>query len=118
MDNKDKRENTRYHSLNLVSFIHYDSEGEKKLEGVGRIWDLSKGGFRLQVPESMEKGTRIELTIAIKEKVINFEGIIVYVKEVPEDDFYDIGVKLTSELGEDYEFLKDYLAKLKANINS
>lgn len=108
---KNRREYTRYPAVNLVSYVHYDKEEHKDYEGVAKTADVSKGGFRVQIPEKFEVDTKLEVTVAIGEKILSFLSKVVFVKKLNEK-LYDVGVQIVSAKDGDFETFLDYLEKL------
>jgi c-di-GMP-binding flagellar brake protein YcgR len=78
----------RLESINLVSFSHRDEEGRTDMESVGRTLDLSKGGILLELPNALPStNDEVEITLSIKNSVIQAIGRIVHQRELENGNF-------------------------------
>ena len=78
-----KSRHKRLETLNLVSLSHKDDKGEVDLEVVGRTLDLSEGGILLEIHQPLpSKNRMVEVTLGIKEHVVQTRGEIVHQREL------------------------------------
>lgn len=89
------RKHRRIASLNLVSYTHFDSDGQPDLEDMGRTKDLGEGGILLECTQSFPIGDTLEIEIAIHDDLITTQGEIMRVEPVPNSKKCDVGIKFT-----------------------
>lgn len=106
-----KLRNKRLETLNLVSFTHKDSEGRVDLEVVGRTLDLSEGGIFLEIPQFVPAGnTEVDVTLGIREHVINTAGEIVHQRELSNGHF-GLGIAFKDLSSEDSHIINRFLVE-------
>ena len=79
---KDQRTSPRIRSLNLTSYVPKQGGRQDHIISMGRTLDVSEGGVRLETHRHLDKGTRLELVIAIEEAIISFEGEVLYSEDL------------------------------------
>lgn len=106
-----KSRTRRLETLNLVSFTHKDPDGRVDLESVGRTLDLSEGGILLEISQPVPAGnTEVDVTLGIREHVINTLGEIVHQREL-ENGNYGIGIAFKNLSKEDSQVIIGFLGE-------
>jgi hypothetical protein len=105
-----KSRNKRLETLNLVSLSHKDDKGQVDLEVVGRTLDLSEGGILLEIHQPLPSENRmVEVTLGIKEHVIQTMGEIVHRRELDSGQI-GLGIAFRDISEEDVEVITRFLA--------
>jgi hypothetical protein len=94
-----ERKDTRLESAQFISYRAYDSQDRVCDEGMAKTKDISRSGVAVENRRPIEVGTRVELTIALKEELIKTYATVRNVKELDEQNFH-IGlefVKISEE---------------------
>jgi hypothetical protein len=92
-----------------VSFTHKDPDGRIDLEVVGRTLDLSEGGIFLEIPHPVPTGsTEVDVTLSIREQVINALGDIVHQREL-ENGHFGLGIAFKDLPEEDSRVINNFL---------
>jgi len=101
----------RLETLNLVSFTHKDPDGRVDLEVVGRTLDLSEGGIFLEIPQPVPAGnTEVDVTLGIREYVINALGEIVHQREL-ENGHIGLGIAFKDLSEQDTRVINNFLGE-------
>lgn len=75
----ENREFVRHESLNLVSYILFNSNDEIINQGVGRSLDISKGGILLEIEDLIDDEINtIRMEIALDDNIISVEGRVAF----------------------------------------
>lgn len=106
---KDRR-HPRIASLNLVSYTHFDENGNPDYEDLGRTKDLSTGGILLECNRSFTIGTELEVQVAIHDELVTGKGEITRVDPVPNSNKCDIGVKFVQISDKDRQSINKFLS--------
>ncbi len=106
-----KSRHKRLETLNLVSLSHKDDKGQLDLEVVGRTLDLSEGGILLEIHQPLPSENRmVEVTLGIKEHVVQTMGEIVHQREL-DSDHIGLGIAFRDISEEDAEVITRFLAE-------
>ncbi len=108
----ESRYHSRFESVHLVQFTHFDETFRKDIEDMGRTLDISEGGIMLECKQTLPAGTQVELNIAIDEKIITVRGEIVHVMPA-QGTRVDIGVKFTLITKKDKQLINDFVSSLE-----
>lgn len=77
-----KREFERLKSLNLVSYVFFNIEGEIISNGMGRTLNISDGGILLEIDEFVEDEINmVKMEIALDDNIINIDGEVRFCKK-------------------------------------
>lgn len=77
-----KREFERLKSLNLVSYVFLNNEGDVISSGVGRTLNISDGGILLEIDEFVEDEINmVKMEIALADNIINIDGEVRFCKK-------------------------------------
>jgi len=103
-----RRSEPRFRAINLVSVQQLDEGGTPVNEGVGRTLDLSLHGMLLESAQAYEQASKVDVSFALGDRVIEVNADVRSVNLVAEDK-YEIGLKF-NDLGEkDGEAIQAYL---------
>lgn len=104
-------------------FSFNESIGLQKQQGIALSGslanDLSVGGVRIRVGEFLALGSIVQLEIYLDNptRALNVKGQVVWVREVPHSDMFDVGLSFVQEEYHDPsigQFI--YSKKIKNNI--
>ena len=76
--NEERRKWPRIPAEHLVSYTHYDEEGEPDDMGMARTLDLSEGGILLEMARPARPGSRLDVKMVSGEHIIRARGEVVY----------------------------------------
>lgn len=105
----ERRHEPRLEALNLVHTAKYhDRTGLKVEDAIGRTRDLSHDGMRLELDHCLALRSRVRLSLALGNQVLELRGRVRYRRKVDERtcemgiEFVDVGPTV-------YEQLEEYL---------
>ena len=101
----EKRASPRIRSLNLTSYLPKKGGRQDHIISMGRTLDVSEGGVKLETHRHLDKGTRLELAIAVEDAIISVEGEVLYSEELGEG-LFGTGICFTSIREEDRQLLR------------
>ena len=78
METVERRKHSRLTSLNLLSYVCFDERGCAVHQGMGRTINVSEDGILLETHESLEDSRTMELTIGLKDDLVDIRGDIIY----------------------------------------
>jgi hypothetical protein len=87
----EKRRFPRLDAIHLISYTHFDDTENPDEVGICRSIDLSQGGVTIQTHRFFAVNSRLEMVIALEERLIRAKGKVVHIREVAKD-LYDVGV--------------------------
>jgi c-di-GMP-binding flagellar brake protein YcgR len=112
-DTPEKRRFTRWDSVHLISYTHFD-DGKNPVEmGMCKTLDLSEGGVTIQTHRSFPVDTGLEMVVAVEEHLIKPKGKVVHVRETGKDR-YEVGVCFTEMDDADRSTIHDFLHRISA----
>ena len=88
------RKGVRVESEQFISYKLFDSENRICDEGMALAKDISRSGVAVENRRTFEIDSRLELTIALSEDLVQTEGMVRNVKEI-DDKTYLIGIEFT-----------------------
>lgn len=101
----DQRLRRRFPRLHTESLILVKKTGEGSPEELTKTTSLGLGGCLIVHEESFGEGALLELTLAVKHRVVKASGRVVY--EIPQiNETYHVGIEFTHIEPEDLETLK------------
>ena len=78
MNGIERRRHTRYDSLNLVSYVSSDENGNILEKGMGRTLNISKGGIMLETVVSINPRNILVLGIGLEDEIADIKGEVIY----------------------------------------
>jgi hypothetical protein len=79
---REKRESPRIRSLYLTSYIPKKGKRQVYIISIGRTLDVSKGGAKIETHRQLDIGTKLELEIAVEDRIIAAKGEVVYSEKI------------------------------------
>lgn len=75
--------------------VGYQTSGEEGLPVGALAGDISQGGVRIRVQEFIPLRTVLQMKIRMTdpERMVPVKGQVVWVREVPHSEVYDVGIK-------------------------
>ena len=105
-------EQRKFNRADALNFLAYSCVNEKNgrntQQGIGRTLNISEGGVLLETDTPLESAQTIFLTIALKEKVIDVKGKVLWCKE-RERGIFISGIEFFGLEQGDFPFLNRYL---------
>ncbi len=92
---REKRASPRIRSLNLTSYIPKKGERQEYIISIGRTLDVSEGGAKVETHRQLDKGTELELDIAVEDEIISAKGEVVYSEDLG-DGLFGTGISFIS----------------------
>jgi len=74
---------------------------------LGKTLDVSEGGVRIEAHVSMDKGTRVSLTVAFGDELVDLEGRVVHSVETSGGRF-EYGIEFVEMDERSTDFLRQY----------
>ncbi len=100
----EKRRSRRIRSLNLTSYTPKKGDEQEYIVSIGRTIDVSDGGVKVETHRRLAEGTRLDMDIAIEEKILTATGEVVHSEEL-ENGLFGTGIRFTFIRDEDREAL-------------
>ena len=94
MSSQDRR-STRLESDHFISYRLYDSEDRVCEEGIAKTVNISRSGVAVENRTEFGVGSKIELTIALKEDLVKTEGVVRNVDK-KNDSAFQIGIEFVN----------------------
>lgn len=104
----DKRKHSRIRSLNLLSYVCVDQNGEAVMQGMGRTLDVSEGGILLETHAPIDTEYTVSLAIGLEDDLTNINGRAVYSK-VGEAGRFECGIEFQEKGEGTPRILKKYI---------
>ena len=101
---REKRGSRRIRSLNLTSYIPKKGDEQEHIVSIGRTIDVSGGGVKVETHRKLAEGTKLDMDIAIEERIVTATGEVVHSEEL-ENGLFGTGIRFTSISDEDREAL-------------
>ena len=78
MPDKERRKYHRIDSLNLLSYIVMDENGQIVSQGVGRTLNVSEGGILLETHVSIDPKHKVSLFVALEDDLVDIAGKVIH----------------------------------------
>lgn len=91
---EERRKSPRVVAEHLVSYAHFDEQGEPDDVGMARTLDLSERGILLELTHSLEEGFALEIKMVSGERIIRARGQVVHCTYVSPERWH-VGVRFT-----------------------
>lgn len=102
---KEKRTSPRIRSLNLTSYVPKKGEQQEYIISIGRTLDVSEGGAKLETHRHLDPGTKLELDVAVQDKIISARGEVVHSEDLG-NGLFGIGIRFTDISEEERRLLR------------
>jgi hypothetical protein len=109
---EERRESPRIVAKHLVSYAHFDEQGEPDDVGMAHTLDLSEGGILLEMTHSLEEGLALEIKMVSGERIIRAKGQVVHSACLSPDRWH-VGVHFTEILEGDLGTIAREIAKFR-----
>ena len=90
----ERRKWARVPAEHLVSYTHFDEEGEPDDMGMARTLDLSGGGILLEMARPMGEESPVEIKMISGEHILRARGRVTY-SQILAPDRWRIGLRFT-----------------------
>src|SRR6056297_1090819 len=107
---ENKRRHERYDSLNLLSYVCFDSDGKEWMQGIGRTLNISETGLQLETHEPIETRYVVILSVGIEDDLVDIRGKVKYCNRGRENRF-ESGIEFLEVPPEAYKNLKNYITE-------
>lgn len=102
---ENERKSTRLESDLFISYRLFDSNERVCEEGMAKTRDISKNGAALENRTNFAVGSKLELTIALREDLIKTDAVVRNSKDI-EGNAYLMGVEFTTLSDDDFDKLR------------
>jgi hypothetical protein len=101
----EQRTSPRIRSLNLTMYVPKKDKQQDYIISIARTLDVSQGGVKIETHRKLDRGTELELDIAIEDRIISAKGEVLRSEEL-EEDVFATGIRFTDISEEDRRFLR------------
>jgi Tfp pilus assembly protein PilZ len=109
MTYSEQRKFSRSDTLNFLAYsCMNEKDGSNTQQGIGRTLNISEGGVLLETDTPLESAQTIFLTIALKEKVIDVKGKVLWCKKSAGGNFMS-GIEFYGMEQDAFPILNRYL---------
>ena len=91
---EERRKWARVPAEHLVSYTHFDEDGEPEDMGMARTLDLSEGGILLEMARPMGEGSPLEIKMVSGEHIVTARGRVAY-SQASAPDRWRVGLRFT-----------------------
>jgi hypothetical protein len=91
---EERRRSPRVVAEHLVSYAHFDEQGEPDDVGMARTLDLSEFGILLEATHSLQEGSALEIKMVSGDRIIRARGQVVHSTYVAPERWH-VGVGFT-----------------------
>jgi hypothetical protein len=109
MTEQEKRKSPRINSLNLLSYLCMDEEGEVVTRGVGRTLNVGKGGILLETHAPIDPKHSLSLVIAMENDLVDVRGEVVE-HSTGEDGKHQTRIRFTETEGPAEDILRAFIS--------
>ena len=96
---KEKRASRRIRSLNLTSYTPKKGDQQEYIISIGRTLDVSEGGAKVETHRELAKGTKLDLDIAIEDRIISAQGEVLHAEQL-KNGLFGTGIRFPRVSGE------------------
>lgn len=79
---EERREGARIDKIQLVQVSRFDEDGSRADLATGRTLNLSQGGIRLELHYALPLRSRVKLSVALENQIIDVSGTVVYLEVI------------------------------------
>jgi len=105
---KNKRNHPRIASLNLVSYICINEDGNLVSQGIGRTLNVGKDGILLETHVQIDSHHTVSLKIGFEEELVDINGQVVY-SSAGEQGMFKTGIQFFKIDEPSLNILKKYI---------
>ncbi|MBA2880711.1 hypothetical protein HNR65_001029 [Desulfosalsimonas propionicica] len=78
MTKNEQRQQQRYESIQLLSYVCIDEEGKEWKQGMGRTLNINDIGLKLETHEPIETQYIVLLAVGLEDEVVDVKGRVIY----------------------------------------
>lgn len=108
-ENDGSRKHLRVERILLTAYERYGAGGELEEASLGRTLDLSEGGVKLETHKPLPMLSRVKLTLADGEEIIDVEGDVIHLHRA-HNNMIETGVEFVDLTWDIKEKLKQMVA--------
>jgi hypothetical protein len=109
----ERRRADRRYSLNFLEFAVVGENGEVLFREMGRTLNVSSAGIKLETPALLEAGQMVQVTLGLKDDMIDLTGKVAHIKVVG-PEMFSAGIQFTQLNDEGRRVLNRYLAAFRS----
>jgi Tfp pilus assembly protein PilZ len=109
MSNKERREHSRIHSLNLLAYVCMNGRGETVRQGMARTLDVSEGGILMETHVPIDPQQTVSLTLGLKDELTDIKGKVVHFRTDGNGRFQS-GIRFMETRAQTLPILKKFIA--------
>jgi predicted Zn finger-like uncharacterized protein len=116
-DSVNRRKHNRINTINLISHVTIDGNGNWISQGLSKAVDISKGGMLLDTPHPIEPGLISLMAVDLDNRLIEIKGELVYCKRTA-TGMYHSGVKFVDTREQIVNFAKKLIKEYNHRKNN
>ena len=109
-----RRGSIRLKMIYPALYTRYDDQGRAYDRKMSRSMNVSLGGVKLQSSYPVDSGEVLNISMALRENLINFKGKVVYVTG-SEDQGFELGISIEDIAGQDKIALTRFIYYFKGS---
>ena len=87
-----RRKHKRINTINLISHVTVDENGQQISQGLSKTIDISKGGILIETPHPIESGLVLLTAVDLDDNLVDIKGELVYCRDTA-TGLYHSGLK-------------------------
>ncbi|RLC31977.1 MAG: hypothetical protein DRH37_01750 [Deltaproteobacteria bacterium] len=102
----EKRKHQRVSTLNLLSYVCVDEQGNPLEQGMGRTLDISEGGILMETHVRIESKYIVLMAVGIEDELIDIKGEVVYSRKA-KSGMFESGVRFLEKNEKMIQIVRD-----------
>ena len=111
---QDRRGSIRLKMIYPAIYTRFDNQGRPYDQKISRSMNVSQGGVRLQSSFLVGSGEVLDITMALGENLVTFQGEVIYVKP-SEDESFELGISIKDIENGDKNTLTRFIENFKGS---
>jgi hypothetical protein len=111
---QDRRDSIRLKMIYPAIYTRFDSQGRPYDQKISQSMNVSQGGVRLQSSFLVGSGEVLDITMALEENLVTFQGEVIYVKP-SEDESFELGISIKDMENQDKNTLTRFIENFRGS---
>lgn len=111
---QDRRGSNRLKMIYPAVYTRFDNQGRPYDQKISRSMNVSQGGVRLQSSFLVGSGEVLDITMALRENLVTFQGQVVYVSP-SEHEGFELGISIKDIENGDKNTLVRFIQNVKGS---
>lgn len=108
MMKKERREFSRFDSLNLINYICLDTQGKQTSQGMGRTLNISEAGILIETRSVIINNGTVLITIGFENELLEIKCKIIYSTLNKSQKMFESGLQFINISIKDLQIIKKY----------